>query len=142
MLYGLRRTPLRAGPLVVFLWSTALGPALHLVDHQDDHVHEAGATRYLALHEHDHDHDHEHIEVHDHDGPAAPRNHDGAPSPPHGASSSDHFATTLVETASTPAPRRQDGLITTLPDLPPPAVPSPRPRRRHLPRGPPRSASV
>ncbi len=146
------------GAIAAFLWAMVLGPALHLIDHRDDHVHGAGGARghgpvhegvlghdNVHVHGSENVHVHESEDVHENDGArgADRRAGDGADDPsapvrgPHGDGQALHFGLAFLGGATPmvlPAPEVNAPLGVRAPHA------SVRPRAlsaAHRPRGPP-----
>ena len=124
-----QEVPARAA-IAAFFWATLVGPALHLIDHRDDHTHGGVTHRHEPASP-----PHRHRVA----TPATPTQDQTLPEPgsPHGAGDALHFGIAVLEgkgNAHLPAPD-------TAPELIPPArrlVVRPRPvSAANRPRGPP-----
>jgi hypothetical protein len=142
----IRRSPAGRAVLAAFVWATIAGPALHLIDHRDDHVHEAGgAVRHLPHHAHAHGDG----RWHTHDGPRAAEvsradiSRVGLPSDSelpgggeHGLGAADHFALVFLDAAPVAVAVASDGPAAKA-AVPAGEIPRPLALRSHRSRGPP-----
>jgi hypothetical protein len=163
---GLVRAVRSAGPLhrlalALFAWITVGGPALHLVDHRDDHVHTATGVRRLptarerlsallaTAHHHGDARFHVHTVHGDRSLATSPtrdaRVDDGpgqAPSPLHGRGAAEHFGLAVLDAPAfvAPAPILDSSPLATI-SSPRDVVAAPE-RGAHPARGPPAASSV
>ena len=126
------------------LWGTLLAPALHLLNHRDDHVHLAngGLVHTQAAQAHRHGdgpaHVHQSSEQTPRDARQPGLHADPGTSPGHhGAGGALHFGLLLLEGATSPAPAPSPPVDCLDDERAEAAPPRSRPFGPHLPRGPP-----